>query len=618
MPFRSTAGGFGVPASIRNNNPGAQWPGPVATQFGATGSQRIGGGNLIATFPNPINGAAAHIALLDSRYTGMTLAEAIKKWTGNSSNPSGYIASVSRATGLQPNDLVTHDIFTDPAKAIAFAQAMAGEEAGKSGTLTPDQWKQGYDMAFPGSGQPTVELGTAPARPAGEPLTVNAGDTSRDPGGISQGGDTSLGADTSLGSDIHTEFTGPEYATPNPTATPEPAQQSAADINRTNESTYRDTGSVFDAIPVTDYGAPNAADEWWKQDNWTTGEATASAGAGAGGSIWSDIPAPTAGPTVTINDASAPTITGNASTPGALPTPEPTTGGTIPTRPLPFNDNGVDNTGTELPYPETPPDAAGFDIVNHYDTGGQNPSPGGFGGNLTLGAYLNMPLDLMRYGRDYPPVSGGIVDTSQQRPTTGATQIDPSTGRPFDLSSIPEATGGTSVTPGSNNTYPEIRRGELVSDNSTYPEIRRGELVPDEAGQFSSDPNAGINLNVDFTGGDRYAGTYFDYGTGHYQSYHDPNEASQDMSFAASANQGSEQQAFNPMKFGRHGTGEVGKSLNTLGNLVERGYRPGPSTAAGRARSASLTSIFQPAVQNRGLAQLLTPPRRPPPAGGGG
>lgn len=408
--------------------------------------------------------------------------------------------------------------------------------------------------------------------------------------------------------------------TPTLTATPEPAQQSAADINRTNESTYRNTGSVFDAIPVTDYGAPNAADEWWKSDNWTTGDAAASAGAGAGGSIWSDIPAPTAGPTVTINDASAPTITGNASTPTALPTPEPT--GTIPTRPPPFNDNGVDNTGTELPYPETPPDAAGFDIVNHYDTGGQNPSPGGFGGNLTLGAYLNMPLDLMRYGRDYPPVSGGIVDTSRDRQPTGALQIDPSTGRPLDLSSIPEATGGTSVTPGNNNTYPEIRRGELVSDNSTYPEIRRGELVPDEAGQFSSDPNAGINLNVDFSGGDRYTGTYFDIGTGHYQSYHDPNEASQDMSFAASANQGSEQQAFNPMKFGRHGTGEVGKSLNTMGNLEEiRGYQiRGGSTPEQRARSRALSTVQGAmnagrGVQNRGLAQLLTPP--PPPAGGG-
>src|SRR5262245_13288269 len=36
-------GGGSVPASIRNNNPGAQWPGPSADQFGSTGSQDLPG-----------------------------------------------------------------------------------------------------------------------------------------------------------------------------------------------------------------------------------------------------------------------------------------------------------------------------------------------------------------------------------------------------------------------------------------------------------------------------------------------------------------------------------------------------------------------------------------------
>ena len=48
-----------TPASICYNNPGAMYPGPSATRFGSTGFEVIGGGHRIATFDNPVNGAAA-------------------------------------------------------------------------------------------------------------------------------------------------------------------------------------------------------------------------------------------------------------------------------------------------------------------------------------------------------------------------------------------------------------------------------------------------------------------------------------------------------------------------------------------------------------------------------
>ena len=50
-----------IPASIRNYNPGAMWPGPSAKRFGATGFEWLIVGeryNKIATFPDGTAGAA--------------------------------------------------------------------------------------------------------------------------------------------------------------------------------------------------------------------------------------------------------------------------------------------------------------------------------------------------------------------------------------------------------------------------------------------------------------------------------------------------------------------------------------------------------------------------------
>ena len=48
-----------IPATIRANNPGAQWPVSSSPKFGLTSYTIIGGGNKIAIFDSPVQGAAA-------------------------------------------------------------------------------------------------------------------------------------------------------------------------------------------------------------------------------------------------------------------------------------------------------------------------------------------------------------------------------------------------------------------------------------------------------------------------------------------------------------------------------------------------------------------------------
>jgi hypothetical protein len=133
-------------ASVRNNNPGAQWPGPVAKQFGMSGYQNLSDGNKIATFPTPVHGAAAQFALLDKSYSGMPLMDAIHKWTGGNSSAS-YARTVSQNTGIPLGAPITRELLQSP-QGIALAQAMAHNEAGGNFPMTQQQWAQGQQMAF--------------------------------------------------------------------------------------------------------------------------------------------------------------------------------------------------------------------------------------------------------------------------------------------------------------------------------------------------------------------------------------------------------------------------------------------------------------------------------------
>ncbi len=138
------------PASVRNNNPGAQWPGPVASQFGATGAQDLPGGNKIASFDSPEKGGAAHFALLAQKYSGMPLEAAIEKWSGGN-NSTPYTQFVARRAGISPDTPITPELLRGP-QGVQLAKAMADWEAGGSYPMTEQQWAQAHSMAFGGGG----------------------------------------------------------------------------------------------------------------------------------------------------------------------------------------------------------------------------------------------------------------------------------------------------------------------------------------------------------------------------------------------------------------------------------------------------------------------------------
>jgi hypothetical protein len=146
------------PASIRFNNPGAQYPGPSARKFGSIGTEIIGGGHKIAVFDDPVRGAAAQFDLLDRSYAGMTLGQAIKKWSGGNSSPA-YAAHISKATGIPLESRLTPEMLRDPTVAVPFAKASADWEAGGKYPMTDEQWKAAHAMAFGGSATEPTQNG---------------------------------------------------------------------------------------------------------------------------------------------------------------------------------------------------------------------------------------------------------------------------------------------------------------------------------------------------------------------------------------------------------------------------------------------------------------------------
>jgi uncharacterized protein (TIGR02594 family) len=133
-------------ASIRNNNPGAQYPGPSSRRFGALKTNTIGGGHLIAQFPDKVSGAAALFDLLLRLYVGLSLKDALTKWSGGKGVES-YIALVSKRTGLKSTDKLSRTYLGDPAKAITFAKAIARQEAGEEYPMTEPEWLEAYALA---------------------------------------------------------------------------------------------------------------------------------------------------------------------------------------------------------------------------------------------------------------------------------------------------------------------------------------------------------------------------------------------------------------------------------------------------------------------------------------
>ena len=168
-----------LPASIRNNNPGAMEPGPVSARFGSTSHQVLNWTdeqgrkqvNKIATFESPIQGAAAQFALLASKtYAGLTLSQAIAKWCG-SFGLTSYIKAIE-SSGLVTRDTVlTRDLLLNKAIAIPLAKSMAWQEAGMDFPMSDADWKAAHAVAFagaavPAAATPAKAANAAPAVPA--------------------------------------------------------------------------------------------------------------------------------------------------------------------------------------------------------------------------------------------------------------------------------------------------------------------------------------------------------------------------------------------------------------------------------------------------------------------
>jgi hypothetical protein len=182
-----------VPAAIRYNNPGAQWPSAESKQFGMTDVGVIGGGNKIAGFPTAVHGLASNMALLARKYVGMTVGSAIGKWSG------GGRGSVP---GFRGDQVITEEMAKDPKFMLPFFQQMQKAEAGKE-FMTPEQLQQGFDMYMSGSAKAYAEqnpgktiLGAgSSSNTAGPGTGKGAGDTPVGGGGY--GGKYTPGADLS-------------------------------------------------------------------------------------------------------------------------------------------------------------------------------------------------------------------------------------------------------------------------------------------------------------------------------------------------------------------------------------------------------------------------------------
>ena len=139
-----------IPASVRHNNPGATYPAGWMRMYGMNGVDTIGGGHLIANFPDAISGAAANLHLAHKIYAGKTLSEYIAKWSGNNAS-DGYAQHVAKALGITTGTVITGAMIRDanfmPRMLAAQSEWEAGhgpKGEGRAFRLTPEQWNAAH------------------------------------------------------------------------------------------------------------------------------------------------------------------------------------------------------------------------------------------------------------------------------------------------------------------------------------------------------------------------------------------------------------------------------------------------------------------------------------------
>jgi hypothetical protein len=139
------------PASIRYNNPGAMWGGnKIAQKWHATGNIALNDGlnqnNHAAVFPTKVDGACAQFDLWKSKYAGLSLASAIKVWSGGNSSPQ-YVDFLCKKSGIDAQDVVNLSVLSGP-KGLALIKAQAQWEAGKPYPLSDEDWEHAQALVF--------------------------------------------------------------------------------------------------------------------------------------------------------------------------------------------------------------------------------------------------------------------------------------------------------------------------------------------------------------------------------------------------------------------------------------------------------------------------------------
>lgn len=163
-----------TPVAIRTKNPGAMWPGPVATRFGSTQYENLKDGNKAAIFPTFEQGAAAQFYLWATKYSGMTLEDAIYKWSGHNSSPQYAAFLAKKVPGLSMKKVITKS-FLASADGLKFMKAQAQWETGQPFPMTDAQWKRGQEIAFNKVPLPLVSDNESEVKPVIKSKTIWGG-----------------------------------------------------------------------------------------------------------------------------------------------------------------------------------------------------------------------------------------------------------------------------------------------------------------------------------------------------------------------------------------------------------------------------------------------------------
>lgn len=334
--------------------------------------------------------------------------------------------------------------------------------------------------------------------------------------------------------------------------------------------------------------------EWWKGEAFAGATSSGSLSNSEGGSIWGgdDTMGDFIGGTSLGSDLSADLGSMNFGDRPAIDAPSPDEMAfNQPPPPGPIEETFSDQWTTAPGDRRFLPNAAGEPTVEtpvSSGRGGDISSFGTYGNPLTLGSFFGHSLEALRFG----------TDRYQPQITSG--------GRPPDLQPgegyIPrDGEGGTWVErpDGSGSDWRENATANPNPRNdgtgTTIIPIGR-DATPGTATAFS-DPDT------------YYAGTYFDYGTGHYQHLNEPG------SFRDSPNQGAEAAARSPVKFGQNPASDSGHTLFNPGSgwvarlNAEGGFemvqRSGDTRTSEEQRYGRLLSNLRTSA--RGRAQTAGP-----------